>query len=192
MIFLLAFLSDGISYIFLPLFFPFHLKHRCIFSQYLIWNAFLSSKETLIVWFFLPDIIRTDHIKLSEFKCQLTLLKSKAYFQLDKSPWFLIWSHITKLAAFKVLLLKPVDLHHKKLKKLLDLCFGVFFLVFHGQLIKQYYTNSLFPSPCMTLYFGWGSFQVTIAAEYLGIKSEGDICVLPRFSGEGETLPEII
>lgn len=50
--FLLAFLSDGISYVFLPLFFLFHLKHRCIFSQYLIWNTFLSSKETLIVCFF--------------------------------------------------------------------------------------------------------------------------------------------
>lgn len=44
----------------------------------------------------------------------------------------------------------------------------------------------------MTLYFGWGSFQVTIASEYLGIKSEGDICALPRFSRERQTLPEII
>lgn len=44
----------------------------------------------------------------------------------------------------------------------------------------------------MTLYFGWGSFQVTITAEYLCIKSEGDICALPRFSGERQTLPEII
>lgn len=121
--FLLAFLLDGISYFFLPLFFLFHLKHRCIFSQYLIWNAFLSSKETLIVWFFLPAVIRTDHIKLSEFKYQLTLLKSKAIFQLDKSPWFLIWSHITKLAAFEVLLLKIVVLYHQKSKKLLNLCF---------------------------------------------------------------------
>lgn len=111
-IFLLAFLSDGISYFFLPLFFPFHLKHRCIFSQYLIWNAFLSSKEILTVCFFLPSVIRADHIKLSEFKYQLTLLKSKAIFQLDKSLWFLIWSHITKLAAFKVLLFKIVVLHH--------------------------------------------------------------------------------
>lgn len=111
-IFLLAFLSDGISYFFLPLFFPFHLKHRGIFSQYLIWNAFLSSKEILTVCFFLPSVIRADHIKLSEFKYQLTLLKSKAIFQLDKSLWFLIWSHITKLAAFKVLLFKIVVLHH--------------------------------------------------------------------------------
>lgn len=44
----------------------------------------------------------------------------------------------------------------------------------------------------MTLYFGCGLFQVTISAEFLGIKSEGDICVLPRFSGERQTLPEII
>lgn len=191
--FLLAFLSDGISYFFLPLFFPFHLKHRCIFSQYLIWNAFLSSKETLIVCFFIPDVIRADHIKLSEFKYQLTLLKSKAIFQLDKSPWFLIRSHITKLAAFKVLFLKLVVLHHKKIKETTwSVFWGAFFLVFQGQLITQYYINSLFPSPWMTLYFGWGSFQVTIAAEHLSIKSEGDICVLPRFSAERQTLPEII
>lgn len=44
----------------------------------------------------------------------------------------------------------------------------------------------------MTLYFGRGSFHVTIAAEHLGIKSEGDIYVLPRFSGERQTSPEII
>lgn len=87
--FLLAFLSNGISYFFHPLFFPCHLKDRCVFSQYFIWNVFFSPQETVIVWIFLPAVTRIAHIKLSEFKYQLTLLKSKAIFQQDESSLML-------------------------------------------------------------------------------------------------------